>query len=339
MQGKAKALRTMLEMDKEVISVIVPVFNIEKYLPRCLESIACQTYRDLEIILVDDGSTDSSGSICDDYAEKDSRARVIHQHNRGLWAARNAGQDVATGEYLFFPDGDDYFHHDLLKTLYEAINLVPESDLAMAREKRVWGNDEDVCSPIEPKRIILTRDEMIRNLLAKGDDRFYAFMWNKLYRRGLIEDIRTRNYVRSQDYDFNMRAFLMADSAIIIDNDLYFWLQHRSSLTTAPDSMMMMYSCRTRILYQNFLDLSDENTKYCPAFLSKLYRTMALWKGYSVYSASKKEVCKMCREYESTTWRTYLFGGISGLFERIICLSLLHSPHLTHMLMKATRNL
>ena len=102
-----------------MISVIVPVYNVEKYLPRCLQAISEQSYRDLEILLVDDGSTDSSGKLCDAFAASDSRAKVIHQQNTGLWAARNAGQDAAHGDFLFFPDADDYFHQDTLQILLQ----------------------------------------------------------------------------------------------------------------------------------------------------------------------------------------------------------------------------
>ncbi len=109
---------------EELVSVIVPVYNIEAYLPHCLECIEAQTYKNLEIVLVDDGSTDGSGRICDEFAAKDPRARVIHQPNTGCWAASNAGQDAATGEYLWFPDGDDYFHKDIIRLMYEAINTV-----------------------------------------------------------------------------------------------------------------------------------------------------------------------------------------------------------------------
>ena len=102
---------------EELISVIVPVYNIEGYLPRCLETIAAQSYQNLEIILVDDGSTDSSGQICDSFAEKDCRTIVIHQQNQGLWAARNTGQKIAKGDYLMFADGDDYMHLETLKIM------------------------------------------------------------------------------------------------------------------------------------------------------------------------------------------------------------------------------
>ena len=120
---------------KELISVIVPVYNIEVYLPRCIETIARQTYRNLEIILVDDGSTDGSGAICDEYVKTDERAIVIHQENQGLWAARNTGQKVAHGQYLMYVDGDDYLHVDAIKAMYEAINQNGSYDMAMIDRK------------------------------------------------------------------------------------------------------------------------------------------------------------------------------------------------------------
>ena len=106
---------------EDLISVIVSVYNVEDYLPRCLKCITNQSYKNLEIILIDDGSTDGTGLLCDKFAEKDSRAKVIHQPNRGLWAARNVGQDVSTGDFLWFADGDDYFHKDILKLMHSAI--------------------------------------------------------------------------------------------------------------------------------------------------------------------------------------------------------------------------
>lgn len=100
------------------ISVIVLVYNIEKYVGKCIDSIRKQTYKKLEIILVDDGSTDNSGSICDAYADKDNRIRVIHQQNRGLSGARNRGLEASTGEYIGFVDGDDWIEEDMYDFLY-----------------------------------------------------------------------------------------------------------------------------------------------------------------------------------------------------------------------------
>lgn len=104
-----------------MISVIVPVYNVEEYLPTCIESILNQTYKDLEILLIDDGSTDNSGKICDKYAKEDGRCIVVHQPNKGVSEARNTGLKHATGEYISFIDGDDYIHPQMLEILYNEI--------------------------------------------------------------------------------------------------------------------------------------------------------------------------------------------------------------------------
>ena len=112
-----------------LISVIVPIYKVERYLVRCLDSIVNQTYRNLEIILVEDGSPDNCGAICDDYARLDERIRVIHQENRGLSAARNAGLDIMSGEYLMFVDSDDRLKSNILQSLFEKAELY-SSDFA-----------------------------------------------------------------------------------------------------------------------------------------------------------------------------------------------------------------
>ena len=324
---------------KGLISVIVPVFNIEKYLPACLESISAQSYQNLEIILVDDGSTDSSGRICDEYATNDPRAKVIHQANCGLWAARNAGQDAASGDYLFFPDGDDYFHRDLLLLLYEAINQDSQYDLAIAREKTVWDTAGDVTITITPNVIVKNKTELIQGLLAQGNDRFYVYMWNKLYRRSLIQAIRSQDYSRSQDFDFNLRVFLRTKKAILVDNDLYFWLQHPDSLTKAKNSVIMMHCCRTRILFRNYMALYENDISFRHLFLSRLYRTIALWKGRTIVERDYNSVKMECLEYETKTRKAYLHETGISILERAGCLLLVHSPRLTRFLMKITHNI
>jgi glycosyltransferase involved in cell wall biosynthesis len=324
---------------EELVSIIVPVYNIEDYLPRCLECIAAQSYKCLEIILVDDGSTDSSGLICDAFAEEDPRVKVIHQENKGLWAARNAGQSIATGEYFFFPDGDDYFHHDFIRVLYDAINLDSRCDLAIARGKKTWDIDGNVAATVIPKMIWQTMDDLIEGLLAKGHDSFYVYMWNKLYRRRLVWDIRSHDYSRSQDYDYNLRVFLRTNCAILVDNGIYYWLQRPGSLTKAPNSIINMLSCRTRIIYENYNNLSEENKRYSPLMLSRLYKNMVLWQGRSVNSASSKDVIRECCEYKRHTRKSYLLESGINIFEKMECMILLHFPSMTHFLMRITHNL
>ena len=110
-----------MSQEKSLVSIVVPVYNAGRYLPRCLDSIAAQTYGDIEVILVDDGSTDSSGSICDRYCTRDGRFRVIHQENKWLAEARNAGLSAARGDYVYFVDSDDWIHPQAVETLLAAI--------------------------------------------------------------------------------------------------------------------------------------------------------------------------------------------------------------------------
>lgn len=113
-----------------LISIIVPVYNVKDYVEKCLDSICGQTYKNLEIVVVDDGSTDGSGEICDTYAQKDPRVKVIHRENRGVSAVRNEGLDIALGEYIGFVDGDDWIDSDMYEFLYELL-IVNEADISV----------------------------------------------------------------------------------------------------------------------------------------------------------------------------------------------------------------
>ena len=129
-----KRLKEMLETHDEKISVIVPVYNIEKYLRKCIDSILSQTYENIEVILVDDGSTDNCGAICDEYAKIDPRIIVIHKKNAGVSAARNTGIMQCIGEYVFFVDSDDYLPIDSIEKLYNSINEY-EADISIGIEE------------------------------------------------------------------------------------------------------------------------------------------------------------------------------------------------------------
>ena len=129
-----------------LISIIVPVYRVEQYLPKCLDSIMTQTYRNLEIILVDDGSPDRCGEICEAYVRKDNRILVVHQENAGLSAARNIGLEIFHGEYLMFVDSDDYLHQDAIRILYERM-IADESDIAVGNAVCVDEADKVIGEP------------------------------------------------------------------------------------------------------------------------------------------------------------------------------------------------
>lgn len=322
----------------ELISIIIPVYNSEEYLPRCLEAVAAQTYDNLEIILVDDGSTDGSSRICADFAAKDGRARIIRQENQGLWAARNMGQDAAKGAYLFFPDSDDYFHKDILRLLYEAINCGPGYDLSIVGRKITWCTDENITSPITPVLTEWSQRRLLETLLAEKGDPCCVYMWNKPFRRSLIDDLRTQHYLRAEDLDFNIRSFLRLDKAIVIRNELYFWLKHEGSLTRAPEALDIDYECRTDIFYRNAIALSGANIQYRPLLLRKLYRRMVFWKHRKWNSPDRASVTKTCRQYTKDTWKAFLFCPGIPLYEKIGLLTLLSYPRLAHRILKASGN-
>lgn len=178
-------------MNKTKISVVVPIYNVEKYLKKCIDSVLSQTYSNIEIILVDDGSTDNSPTICDEYAKKDDRIRVIHKCNGGLSDARNVGMDYATGDLLSFIDSDDYIAEDMLETLF--IQMIEEdSDMAICNFLYVDENGEcikerNVYFPIQDG--VFTKEEILTQT-AQAHFAPYTAATNKLYKRSLYNNIK-----------------------------------------------------------------------------------------------------------------------------------------------------
>lgn len=174
-------------MSKGKISVVVPIYNVEKQLPRCLDSLLCQTYGDFELVLVDDGSPDGCGKICDEYAARDSRIRVIHRENGGLSAARNSGIDAAQGEYLAFVDSDDYVAADYLEFMLDLM-LDNNADIAACGAAAVYpGGKTDVSNTDSVLRVMDSRQALERMCYNDG---FYVTAWDKLYRRSLFDTVR-----------------------------------------------------------------------------------------------------------------------------------------------------
>lgn len=168
----------------DTVSVIIPVYKVEPYLRECLDSVLGQTHRALEIIVVDDGSPDGCGAICDEYAEKDARVRVIHQKNGGLSAARNTGIRAATGEYLAFVDSDDWIEPDMYACLTEGIRS-SGADIAVCGHYECQGDARIGRGP--ERRAVCGTEEALRLLLAGAEVDNSA--WNKLYRRALFDGI------------------------------------------------------------------------------------------------------------------------------------------------------
>lgn len=219
-------------MDREkVISVIVPVYNVEPYLARCVDSILAQSYKSLEVILVDDGSRDRCGAICDEYAAKDSRIKVIHKENGGLSSARNAGIDAATGTYLSFVDSDDWIEPDA----YEQMAVLMETYCA----KLVCGGRYDVNGVTGEKKLglcpekeeCISAEELVgRIFLWDGCD---SSACDKLYHRSLFETFRYPEGKVCEDVPTTYKIVLQAGRAVLWDKPMYNYYHRPGSISTS----------------------------------------------------------------------------------------------------------
>ena len=213
----------------QTISVIVPVFNVAGYLRQCVDSILSQDYGNLEVILIDDGSTDGSGEICDRYAALDSRVRAIHQKNGGAAAAKNAGLRLATGEYLAFADSDDYLEPDAYGFLMKAL-LETGADAVQGSFREVYRNRA------EEQRISEEILEGYDYLLRFPKDFSCALLWNKLYRRALFDGVFFEEGHKIDDEYFTYQGFLQPRKVVRMDRVVYNYRKRASSVMSSPES-------------------------------------------------------------------------------------------------------
>lgn len=324
-----------------LVSVIVPVYNVVEYLPLCLRSISEQTYRNLEIILVDDGSTDGSGAICDEFALNDSRAKVIHQPNSGLWVARNAGHEAANGEYLFFPDADDFFSPDLISLLFKAINSGNGYNLAICRVKMTStsASVEDIPSLEEIKITEKSQDDLFGDLFGReGENQYAVFMWNKLFRASFVKDFRTNNYARSQDKDYMIRLFFKLDKAVLVENKLYYWVQHQGSLSHEQVAWYLFHECRARICYSNLMNIPEEGRRFYHYLLDELYVRMLFWMSLAWDKPERNAVVLECADMFNNTKQDYQRCREIPLWKRVVCSHLMSHPHFAYWLRRVSNN-
>ncbi|MCM1086915.1 MAG: glycosyltransferase [Muribaculaceae bacterium] len=210
---------------EERISVIVAIYNIEAYLERCVESLLGQSYQNLEIILVDDGSTDKSGRICDMLAAKDDRIVPLHKKNGGLANARNAGLAIAKGNYIGFVDGDDWVDKDMYEKLFGGLTE-QGADLAICRYRRVYrGHTEDASID---RAVVFEGLEALQAYVEEREEYdIQNAAWNKLYRRELLEDIRFPDGKWYEDILFATTALTHAGKCVYLDSACYNYIIDR----------------------------------------------------------------------------------------------------------------
>ena len=237
-----------------MISVIVPIYKVENYLAACVDSILNSTYQDIEVILIDDGSPDGSGAICDRYAEKDSRVRVIHQPNQGVSAARNAGLEAAKGEYIAFADSDDVIHPQMLETLMKLIKS-GEYDFSMVhgvmvQDKGIGYNYVADAKPIDLSLpTVIFREDYIQGLgdMGAGSYQFHV-IWNKLYKKGFVVGHKFKK-MPFEDVEWLNRVNLKLTQGILVEAEMYYYIQravstmHSNSKTRDLTRINCYYTC------------------------------------------------------------------------------------------------
>lgn len=215
-------------MNLPLISVIITMYNVQKYARQCIDSVIHQTYQNLEIILVDDGSPDSVGEICDEYAKIDDRVRVFHKKNGGISSARNYGIDVAKGEWITFVDGDDWVEPDMYESLYKTAteNNVKVS-ACLFYEDYKDGSREQICT--SKTSIFEGREEIFRAVVV--DSALRGFAWNKLFRKDfLMEGYRFEEGKNYEDVRFTKYVILNAPSVALVKKHLYHYRQRKNSI-------------------------------------------------------------------------------------------------------------
>ena len=297
------------EKKKELISVIIPVYNVKPYIRQCLDSVIRQSYKNLEIILVDDGSTDGSGEICNQYAEKDSRIRVIHQSNRGLSEARNAGLELATGKYIMFVDSDDWVEPDFCRIPYE-LSEKHSADIVIFpfRKAETWK---------QPKRYresdgLKNKNRALWLLHHSGA----AAVWNKLYKKELFLEIRFPADRVYEDIAVTHKLILKAERIYYTNNIvLYHYRSRAGSITTenthktvkdyievsmdkAADLDAWGYPAEAESIrekaYWTYLKREGQNSEYskeCKAYIEGLttFPEFLSWRGKVMFILLKKE--------------------------------------------------
>ena len=247
----------ILDKDDPLVTVIVPIYKVEKYINHCIKSITSQSYANLQIILVDDGSPDECPMICDKWAEKDDRITVIHKKNGGLSDARNAGLEIADGKYIVFVDSDDYIHTDMITKLYDAI-IENNADLAVCNYEYVQedGAIKQEYSPIKTE--LLTQTEYFSKL-QQPSWWFYTTAWNKLYKREIFQTLRFPVGKVHEDVAVVHWVIDQCNLIAVSEEKLYYYVQRNNSIMSSRHSIKRMDEVEAMI--DRYYYYQDKNLK------------------------------------------------------------------------------
>lgn len=326
-----------------LISIIVPVYNVEDYVGYCLDSISSQTYSHFECVIVDDGSTDSSGKICEEFCLRDNRFRVIHQKNGGLGPARDSGRDASIGDYIWFVDSDDIVAPTALETLWEALRTGPY-DISLIDYVRIDSNASSGPVSIDNKepdldtRVFSGLEAARKMLFGSPKERYlFSLCWNKLYSRSVIQDFRLIAITAGEDQHFNFRVYQQDIRVILVESVQYYWRQRANSLTFADNHKFRFTSFKSMfMLEESTRDGYGKSLR--SVYLKKIYRMMVTNRFALLGSEYYPEYIAMCRPFRKRTIKEYRSDKKIGVADKIVGIAAWHFPRIGRILFKKMGN-
>ena len=301
-----------------LISVIIPVYNVEKFLKKCIDSVLSQTYHNLEIILVDDGSPDYCGQICDEYEKQDKRIRVIHNENGGLSVARNCGLDLATGDWIGFVDSDDYIAEDMLENLLISA-LQEDADMAITGIEFVTEEGVAVKRYLPRNKILSGGDTIAHYLKSYGGN---EYVWNKLYKKELFHKIR---FPQNRLYEdcFIMYQLMASSKKVAFTSHVgYFYLQRSQAITNSLDIIKQIDSLKARLNKMDFIKnqlahliplMKQEIIQNCGWLFIKLYEARIQSNNNELFEEEKDFIIKTFRDARRGAAYPFLSNRITTL--------------------------
>lgn len=278
----------------ELISVIVPVYNVEQYAGRSFDCLIAQTYTEFEAILVDDGSTDSSGKICDEYALKDKRFKVVHKENGGLSSARNEGIKYAAGVYIAFMDSDDMISPEFLSRLYSAVKKTG-ADIAICKEVMFSSVDELPAAALPSEAEVISYADYMRNVYKYHST--YIPAWNKLYKREIFSDVSFPVGRLHEDTFTTPLCAGKAEKIAVINDALYYYYRNASGIIHSKFSPRRLDDLEAHLKLFNSvigMGLGDTAKAGCDWFLCAIVDVLSRKKdSFTDYKAVKKELKKI----------------------------------------------
>ena len=261
------------------ISVIIPVYNVENYLKRCVDSVLCQDGISLEIILVDDGSTDSSGKMCEEYVTSHSNITCLHISNSGPATAKNKGYDMATGNYVAFIDSDDEIKPDMFRSMLQS-GYKHDADIVCCNYIQVNEDGHISHTKHTGQEYILTQDEALKAILIK--DKIYSQCWTKIYKREMLESNHIRNtegLKTEEDFIYNIQAFACSQTVCVVDKPLYIYTHrikslskdyYRKHINQYIDNRILRLELVDNIIREKFPHLQEYSTYHCLFYYNEL---------------------------------------------------------------------